>query len=403
MRLGFIMGDVLYKHPGGEYYGNTEFLLFLNAFRSFVEDILVIAPVARDRAGVTRRFYNVSGLGFRIAELPPFDGFAGFIARFPFIATRVGRVIEEHVASCDLVIVKENDLFGHFACWVACKFSKPVAMLVTGDIAGVVRVERTGFLKVCALGLAKLYERLDRSAIRRGLLLFVAGGQLYSYYRRFGSSVRTYLASPIGEQDLVSHTEPSEKRIDVLYVGGLRKSKGVHVLLEAVHVLSERGMVVNVTLVGDGPYESKLRRIVRRLGLTAQVSFAGYLSDRARLAQIYRSAKVFVLPSYSEGSPKVLLEAMGWGTPVIATRVGGVPHLIDPGINGLLVEPGDVMGLAESMALVLTNSQLAQRLQQGGTEFMKGHTAEREAWRMLCDLLNCTLTSTQNTSGTSPA
>jgi glycosyltransferase involved in cell wall biosynthesis len=110
-------------------------------------------------------------------------------------------------------------------------------------------------------------------------------------------------------------------------------------------------------VVGDGPIEDELRRLCNDLGLGDRVEFTGYRSP-AELEGIYAASDIFVLSTHSEAFANVVLEAMSWGLPVVSTRVGGCPEVIDDGFNGLLVEPGDIPAMANAITRLLDDAEL---------------------------------------------
>jgi glycosyltransferase involved in cell wall biosynthesis len=140
--------------------------------------------------------------------------------------------------------------------------------------------------------------------------------------------------------------EPDQRRL--LFIGNFYPVKGADVLLHACHRLRQRGLAFEVDLVGQGPEGEALRALVRRLGLDGVVGFRGAM-PQAELADWYRAADVFVLPSHSEGVPNVLLEAMACHTPYVATSVGGIPEIHVPRV-GRLVPPNDPSALATGLA-----------------------------------------------------
>jgi glycosyltransferase involved in cell wall biosynthesis len=134
----------------------------------------------------------------------------------------------------------------------------------------------------------------------------------------------------------------------LLFVGNFYPVKGADVLLHACHRLRQHGVAFEADLIGQGPEGEALRGLVRRLGLEGTVGFRGAM-PQAELADWYRSADVFVLPSHSEGVPNVLLEAMACHTPYVATSVGGIPEIHLPEV-GRLVPPNDPAALADTIA-----------------------------------------------------
>lgn len=157
------------------------------------------------------------------------------------------------------------------------------------------------------------------------------------------------------------HAERAPVR--VVSVGRLAAPKDFRTLLEAVASL-ERGRI-RLTVLGDGPLRSELEGDVRRLGLDGAVELPGEVDDvRARLAAF----DVFALSSRSEGLPISLLEASAAGLPVVASRVGGVPEVVDDGVSGFLVPAGDAGALAERLDALCDDVELRARLGRAGRE-----------------------------------
>ena len=148
-------------------------------------------------------------------------------------------------------------------------------------------------------------------------------------------------------------------KLTLVCIARLESRKGHDVLLQALHQLKHDGLRVKLTIIGDGSCRGSLEKLVLDLGLSETVHFAGWLTG-LEVIQSMRNARVVVLPSYAEGLPVVLMEALAIGRTVVTTRIDGIPELIFPGENGWLVKPGDVSGLAEALktALLSTDSEL---------------------------------------------
>src|ERR1044072_1575981 len=104
-------------------------------------------------------------------------------------------------------------------------------------------------------------------------------------------------------------------------------------------MLAARGHLVDVILAGDGPLKSSLERRARQLGIASPISFPGAVGQD-RLRELYESASIFCLPSFAEGVPVVLMEAMAMGLPTVSTRIAGISELIEDTVGGLVVAPG---------------------------------------------------------------
>lgn len=167
----------------------------------------------------------------------------------------------------------------------------------------------------------------------------------------------------------------------ILAAGRLSPEKGCRYLLAAVDGILARFPEARVLIAGDGPDEAMLRAQAARLQGAAHVHFLGFRNDMRRLL---RQADVLALPSLSEGLPNVVLEAMASGLPVVATRVGGVPELVQDGVTGLLVEPRQPAALAQAIVRLLDDRALAGKLaQQARTMVHERYSAERQTQQLL--------------------
>jgi glycosyltransferase involved in cell wall biosynthesis len=141
----------------------------------------------------------------------------------------------------------------------------------------------------------------------------------------------------------------------------LQKGKGFDSLIRVCRVLRDRGVPIDVELVGDGPQREPLERLSRDLGLENQVRFRGWLPFVEARESIRRAA-VLVHPSagLGDGAPNVIKEAMALGTPVVASAVAGIPDLLEGGRAGLLVPPKDPEALANAVGELLGDAALRQ-------------------------------------------
>ncbi len=151
----------------------------------------------------------------------------------------------------------------------------------------------------------------------------------------------------------------------VLCVARLAPAKGLEVLLSAMKVIIDRGAEARVVLVGDGPLRERLRRCARDLGIADRVSLEGAVGQDD-IGRYYAEADVFCLPSFAEGVPVVLMEAMATGRAVVATRIAGVPELVEDGVSGLLVAPGNVDELAVALDRLASSPEEREKMGLSG-------------------------------------
>lgn len=151
----------------------------------------------------------------------------------------------------------------------------------------------------------------------------------------------------------------SRRGTQVLCLGRLNKGKGSYDLLEAVARLNP-ATPIELYLGGDGELD-KVQQRARELGIADRVHVLGWVQSEAKARELAQ-ASVFVLPSYNEGLPMSVLEAMAAGLPVVSTPVGGIPEAVQDGVEGFLVRPGDVQALADRLQRLATDAELARSM-----------------------------------------
>ena len=175
---------------------------------------------------------------------------------------------------------------------------------------------------------------------------------------RLGVDPSKYLPAP--------HRPPHEP-FEILSVGQLVAVKAHHVLIGSLAGIVQQGANAVLRLVGDGSDKDLLSAHAASLGISDRVIFEGRV-NHDRVPAFYQRADLFVLSSFDEGVPVVLMEAMAMEVPCVATHVAGIPELIRNGIDGLLVAPSDEDGLAQAMLQLLRNAELRKRLSQSGRQ-----------------------------------
>src|SRR2546429_4998362 len=169
--------------------------------------------------------------------------------------------------------------------------------------------------------------------------------------------------------------------LQVLFLGRLVERKGVSHLVDAVSLLPLAGVDVRLVIVGDGPERARIEARIREKRLDGRVAVRGKVSD-AELQAAYAAADAFVLPAVvdrrgdTEGLGVVLLEAMNHRVPVIASAIGGITDIVEDGVSGLLVPPGDATALAAALGRLARAPDLAAGLGEAGYRRLR----ERFSW-----------------------
>jgi len=188
----------------------------------------------------------------------------------------------------------------------------------------------------------------------------------------------------LNEGYLSAASVPVPDRPRLVSVGRLDEQKGQLLLIEAAGRLRDQGLDFGIVIVGDGPMRGEIQQLIERSGLADRVRLTGYLSNHG-VRQELQAARALVLPSFAEGLPVVVMEALSLGRPVIGTYIGGIPELIKPGVNGWLVPAGAVEPLVDAMVAALTADPLELDVMgsDGATRVAEQHNVYTEAGKLV--------------------
>lgn len=215
----------------------------------------------------------------------------------------------------------------------------------------------------------KVVQRLLQQALSLCHAIVVLSFQEHASYRQFcprtpvsripnAIDLQAAADQADGSQDAdvsMHDTAPRRPRLTppgalrLVYVGRLIPEKGLFEALDAIALLVDSGRFLDFTIVGNGPAANALAARTKALNLNAVVHFVGHVAGVLK-TRLWQDAEVLLLPSYSEGLPYALLEAMASGIPAITCPVGAIPDVVQDGVHGLLIQPRDCLALAEAIA-----------------------------------------------------
>lgn len=171
------------------------------------------------------------------------------------------------------------------------------------------------------------------------------------------NSVNIQQFKPIKNKNIRYKHGIGKEDILVLFVGYLDVFKGIFELVDSFNEIKQEN--IKLMIVGTGPKKYELKDRVHKLGLEKTVIFTGNLKPE-EMHNYYQAADIFTLPSYTEGLPISILEAMSCGTPVIATNVGGIPEIIDDNINGFIIPPKNKKILKDKLNILIKDAKLRE-------------------------------------------
>jgi glycosyltransferase involved in cell wall biosynthesis len=208
----------------------------------------------------------------------------------------------------------------------------------------------------------RLHEAVNRWVLRRFDRVIVLSSHYEALLARNGIQREKLVRIPSGFDPSSVHAVDADPAFAAGYLGRLSDEKQVEVFLGAIQRLVARGCQEKFLIAGDGPLRESLRARIESSGLSGQVEMSGYLLRD----QFFSKIRTFVLPSRIENLPYTILESMAAGRPVVASRVGGVPDLVEDGKTGLLVPSGDEASLADALESLIRDTERARSLGQAG-------------------------------------
>ncbi|MBD1872949.1 glycosyltransferase family 4 protein [Nodosilinea sp. FACHB-131] len=232
------------------------------------------------------------------------------------------------------------------------------------------------FDKVRAISLA---EKIRRAAFVVAISSF-GKSQLYRWTDLEDWPKVHVVHCGLDQKFLAQEVTPIPEQRHLVCVGRLSGQKGHLLLLEAIKQLVDTGYRFTVVLVGDGEMRSQVEALITAYGLQNCVSVTGWVSSEIVKTQLLK-AQALVLPSFAEGLPVVIMEALALGRPVITTSIAGIPELVETGVNGWLVVPGSVESLVEALRAALDTSpaELETMGKAGMAKVAQRHNIDLEA------------------------
>lgn len=371
-RLAVFPQGALLRSPDG-LSAMGPFLDQVQALLPYFEGVTVCARVTEKGAAMAR--FPEARMGVR--ALPPYAGRADFLAHVPHYRREILAAARE----ADVSLVVLPGYLGALASAVLQRARLPLFHWVVGDWGRVVVSRRSGAGRWLAHGLRPVVDGAMARLTRDTLSFF--GGDLP---RRASSSHCVRTSSTVWERDLRVCPEPAHgplAPLQLLFLGRLSREKGAAVLVDALTILRGDGLDVRLDVAGTGPERDALHRQVATRGLEPLVRFHGLVPRGAPLERRFDQAHILVLPSLEDLQPRVLLEAMARGVPVVASDVGNVSSLVGHERNGILVRPGDAQALAAAVARLAADAGLRARLARAGEAVAADHTLEAESARMM--------------------
>ncbi len=386
MRLAVFSGQYFWFN--GKHYSTDEaFVKFVTSFYSYFDKIIFCDAVRKERK---TQPYVLDPSKTEVCPLPNFSVYS-FWKNILIVYPEIYRVIRDNIRHWDIIWLPGPHPVAVLFAYICQRKRKPFFQVVRANLMEQVRHRNQGIKMYCAVAMAAILEHVSQRLARKHLT-FTVGKEMYKKYERKGGQVCQTAISLVSERNIEDPLRAKgfelHEPVRLLSVGRLDREKGLNFLIEAVEeLIKEKRLNVVLQIVGKGfkvEEERRLRQEVKKRDLTRDIRFLGHTAHGPELFRLYRESDIFILPSLSgEGFPQTLFEAMAYRIPIIATKVAGIPNVIEDGENGLLVEPASPSGICEAVQRIVGDPELRRRLATNGVATVRNHTLEAERDRMI--------------------
>jgi len=373
--VGLVLDQIVVDN-GGALTTDEVFVRFVEALsRSRFDRAELCCRLVRDATSLP---YVLDRDVFEIVPLPEYRDVPDLCRRALTLLPAAARTFDARMGGWALAVGLGVHPLTPLAIRKARRRGIPAVLWVRGDLEADIRHRHRGLRRFAGLAAARAVIAM----IPKGTPVVSVGRDDYPFLRALGPCHLVY-SSKFEDADFVArpHERPGGGRVArLLYVGRIAPEKGVEVLLDAFRRI--RGALPGrppvLTIAGydyrGSSYGTEFRRRVEASDLAGSVSFAGHVPYGPALFALYDAHDALVLPSFTEGFPQVLLEAMARGVPVAATGVGGVPRVVRDRVNGRVVAAGDAAAFAGAVVDLLSDDAEATRLASAALATARGYT-----------------------------
>ena len=384
MTLGILYHMPFWQAADGSLWeAEGSFARYVDSLAPYFDKVILSVPVFDTPPAQGSRVRSANVV---LAPLPYFPGPRQFYPMLPSLHARLERWVEQ----CDVINLRVPSPAAIFAFRLARAKGKRIFLLVVGDYAALrAELGYRGLKKAMFAAYVGFEEWALRYMTRRSLT-FANGGALREKHERQGARVIETRTTTIAGDDIAVRADTCGNRtVRLLTVSRVDPRKGLRAIPAIVagltaHAIDARADIVGAPIGLIGEHEQRaITTAAQSAGVDDRIGFLGSL-PLDQLMRLYRDYDIFVLPTGpGEGIPRVLLEAMAGGLPIVTTRVSGISSLIRDGENGLLVDTAAPEALLAAVQKVIASAELRQRLIQGGYATARAHTLDRQAAEMM--------------------
>lgn len=377
MKIGYHY-HVPYKKVGDKIYLPSYFGLFIDELANNVDNVTLFL-FERNNLEDDLEDYILKSPNITLISLGPHPTFYHRIL-WPF---KFLKICKNHASELNHFVVRAPTPLSAYIYWAIKKQTKVTLMIVGDYIKSLPGLEQPLYRKLPIVILMYFYQYLHLKSVKRANVL-VNSPELMQILYPINQYIKLIKTTTLDSGSFYSREDTCKgNTIKLLYTGRINFAKGLKELINAVAILNEKlNIRTELHIVG---WEDRGQNIVAllknqasELNISDRLFFYGKKKIGDELNSYYRMADLYVIPSYHEGFPRTIWEALSQSTPVIATNVGGIPYYLNNKENALLIEPKSVEAIVEAVELLIYNKELRQQLIKNGLDTAKEVTLENQ-------------------------
>jgi len=377
-KYGYFTEGVFYEDNSGSIFSSDIFIVFFQKLFS-KRKIWAIGRLSKKEFSPKYLLAKDTSL----TKLSLYKSITRLLLFYPLFLMKNRNKINSFIKNIDILFISASGPLSIHLLRKIKKENKQVIIFVRQDTRKLVSVKHNNSFS--AKILANLIETYIENFVENysKSTVFTFGNEIYNRYSKKTNSVYPIADSRFQDSDIINAEDLVKidySMINFLYVGRLAFGKGLEFLIKSLSLITN--FEFKLTIIGDGVLKEKLIDLVNVYKLTESVNFKGHIYFGKELLNEYSSHDILVLPSFSEGFPQVIIEAMARGILVVATKVGGIPDLIQDGVNGFLFTAGNQNEFLKIINKIRSNAIPTDIIRGNGLHTAKKYSFESQSQKI---------------------
>ncbi len=302
-----------------------------------------------------------------------------FLLLFPIFIYKTLKFLKK----TEITWIRLPSPIGYLTVFLAKMLNIPIIIHIAGDIRNIWKTGKHPLIFRPLIKFGALFFNFIQKFLTRNNLTLITGKEIYDYYIKTSKRCYEFIDILLSKNDIVREDNKIYKKYEnkkefiVCFVGRLDHGKGVEGLIEVIKIMHKKYPLLKLKIIGDGPLRDYVKKEAK---MNDFIEWKGFIPFGPDLLKEYRTSHVFVFPtdSYPEGFPRVIIEALSQGVPVIASKIASVRYLLQNNYNALLFAPKDFKNLKNLIERLILNPKLVKNLIKNGLNITCKFTLENQ-------------------------